>query len=191
MKAAKEILYPAAVLFLICLVAATLLALTNEVTAPVIEGLLAETSERARAAVLPGAHSFDGGGAVVHNGKEYPCYRGFDADGKLAGFTFTTSAKGYGGDISVMTGIDANGAVTGVSVLSMNETPGLGMKTKGENFLSQFSGKSGKIGVSRAGRPAENGIDAITGATISSRAVTDAVNLALELYSLEAGELDG
>ncbi|MCL2508158.1 MAG: RnfABCDGE type electron transport complex subunit G [Oscillospiraceae bacterium] len=183
MKTVKEILLPAVILFAICLVATTLLALTNQVTAPVIEKLESKTAAEARAKVLPGADSFDAGHTITYNGTEYIYYKGFYKDGELAGFTFTTSAGGYGGDVVIMTGVGADGAVTGVSALSQSETPGLGAKAAGNGFLGRFVGKSGIIALSKAGKAAENGVDAVTGATISSKAVTEAINLALVLYT--------
>jgi electron transport complex protein RnfG len=190
MKNLKEIIVPTVVLFVICLVATFLLALTDKVTAPKIETLTAETEKKSRAEVLPDADTFSNAKTLSVDGKQYSYYIGYDENGNIAGYTFTTSAKGYGGDVVLMTGVDTSGTVTGVTTLVLNETAGLGMNAQKESFRNQYIGKSGVIGVSTVGNKAENGIDAMTGATITSRAVTNAVNLALELYA-NAKEVGG
>jgi len=183
MKSFKEIVVPAAVLFVICLAATFLLALTNNVTAPKIQSLAAGNEKNSRAEVLPEADTFSDEKALTADGKEYKYFIGYDENGNIAGYTFTTSAKGYGGDVVIMTGVDTSGAVTGITTLVLNETAGLGMNAQKESYRNQYIGKSGVIGVSTAGNRAENGIDAMTGATITSKAVTDAVNIALGLYA--------
>jgi len=89
-----------------------------------------------------------------------------------------------------MVGIDTSGKVTGVSILSISETAGLGMNAKNESFINQYIGKSGTIGVSKNGA-SDTEIQALTGATITSKAVTSAVNTALSLYSQIGGEKVG
>ena len=84
-----------------------------------------------------------------------------------------------GGDISVMTGVDADGKVTGVNILSHAETAGLGAKAAEQSFRDRFVGLVSGITVSKD-KAGENSIDAITGATITSRAMTEAVNAAIE-----------
>ncbi|MBQ7541151.1 MAG: FMN-binding protein [Clostridia bacterium] len=175
----KKIIMPAVALLLICLVATSLLALTNQVTAARIETIAAQAENEARARVFPEARSF--GEAKTVDSATY-C-EALDSTGKCIGYTFTTSAKGYGGDVSVMTGVRRNGTVRAVEILDVsNETPGLGQNAKQDGFKAQFYDKSGVIGVSTASKSAENGIDALTGATYTSRGVTDAVNLALKLF---------
>ncbi len=182
MKSVKEIIVPAIVLFAICLVSTVLLGFTNKITAPQIAQLLIETEEKSRAQVLPEAENFDDGTAVTYEGNDYVYFTGTDNTGKIVGYTFTTSAKGYGGDVVIMTGVDTHGSITGIAPLELNETAGLGMNAKKDFFRQQFVGKSGIIGVSTASKKAANGIDALTGATITSKAVTGSVNLALELF---------
>lgn len=177
---AKKILKPAIALFAICLVATVLLALTNKVTAERIELISQQAENTARAAVFPEAASFSDGKQVG----DYTYYEALDASGKVIGYTFSTKAKGYGGDVSIMTGVCMDGTVNRIEVLDVsNETPGLGQNAKKDSFRAQFSGKSGEIGVSTASKSAPNGIDALTGATYTSRGVTEAVNLALKLYN--------
>ena len=176
----KKILLPAVALFAICLVATALLALTNHVTHDRIDKIALEAENAARSAVFPEAASFSDAKSV----SSYTYYEALDNSGKVIGFTFSTSAKGYGGDVSVMTGVRADGSVRAIEILDVSdETPGLGQNAKQDKFKQQFADKQGVIGVSTASKSAENGIDALTGATYTSRGVTDAVNLALTLFA--------
>ena len=102
-----------------------------------------------------------------------------EENGEIIGHVVVNTAKGYGGDISVMTGVDADGKVTGVNILSHAETAGLGAKAAEQSFRDRFVGLVSGITVSKD-KAGENSIDAITGATITSRAMTEAVNAAIE-----------
>ena len=89
-----------------------------------------------------------------------------------------------------MVGVKADGTVAGVNILSISETAGLGMNAKNESFLQQFIGKSGEIGVQKNGS-SDTEIQALTGATITSRAMANAVNQALALYAQLGGAQNG
>lgn len=175
MKILKEFLIPTVTLFVICLVATALLGLTNDVTAPIIEELAIETEMKSRQIVFADAASFgeanevDGASVVA----------ALDENGEVIGHVVVNIAKGYGGDISVMTGVDAEGKVTGVNILSHSETAGLGAKATEQSFRDRFIGLIEGITVSKD-KAGENSIDALTGATITSRAVVNAVNAAIE-----------
>jgi len=96
---------------------------------------------------------------------------------EVIGFAFTTTGKGYGGEINILIGIDSNYQVMGISILSNTETPGLGTRITEISFTDQFKG----LGLEDIRLTKDGGkIDAITGATISSRAVTDAVRDEIE-----------
>ena len=112
-----------------------------------------------------------------------------DASGEALGYIFNiTTSKGYGGDIQLTVGIQSDGTVTGVSFLSLSETAGLGMKAKEPSFYEQYVGKNPtKFAVSKDGGDGEQ-IDALSGATITSRAVTGAVNAALGYYQNAFGQ---
>lgn len=99
------------------------------------------------------------------------------------GYVITTTDKeGYGGDIKITVGITSDGTVNGISILSISETAGLGMKAKEPKFYDQYKDKkTEKFVVAKDGGDGEP-IDAISGATITSRAVTGAVNVALAYY---------
>lgn len=177
----KEVLVPTISLFLICTVVTLLLAVTNSVTAPKIEQLQIETANKTKAAVLSVATSFSEEKTVELNGTSYTYYEGYDANQSVAGYVFTTSAKGYGGDVITMVGVKADGTVSGIDFLSLTETAGLGMNADSDEFKSQFVGKSGVIGVNK-NTSTETEIQALTGATITSKAVAETVNIALELF---------
>jgi len=105
--------------------------------------------------------------------KYYEIYAGND----IAGFAFTLKGKGYGGDINMLAGIDSNYNVKAISILSNTETPGLGTKIAESSFTDQFKG----LGQQDVGLTIDGGkIDAITGATISSKAVADALRGQME-----------
>ena len=103
--------------------------------------------------------------------------------GETIGYVITaTDPNGYGGDIQVSVGIQNDGTVNGIAILSINETAGLGMKASEPEFYEQYSGKqTDHFYVSKDGGEGEQ-IDAISGATITTRAVTGAVNASLGYY---------
>ncbi len=177
----SDIIKPTVVLLIICLVSSLLLALTNQVTAPKIETLAKETELKTRQEVLPAAASFE----EAKQGDADYCI-GKDASGNIVGFVFITVTKGYGGDVKVMTGVTNEGKVAGIQILELSETAGLGMRAKEESFLQQFKDKISSIGVVK-NNPRENEIQALTGATITSKAVTLAVNDALDLFNTVKG----
>ena len=100
------------------------------------------------------------------------------------GYIFTTEASGYGGKLKVMTGISSDGTITGISFLSIDETPGLGMNAQKDSYKDQYKQPVPENGFTLVkGEAAEGEISAMTGATITSTAVTDAVNAAIEQYN--------
>ncbi len=108
-------------------------------------------------------------------------YRGRKSD-RLIGLAFkVTSPEGYGGDIEVMVGVLPNGTVYGVEVLSHLETPGLGAKIREAKFKDRFKNRN-LSNTKWAVKKDAGDIDGITGATISSRAVTKAIKEGLEFY---------
>lgn len=174
----KPIIKTALSLFIICAVSAGILAAVNLITAPMIEENNLKNAEEAKLLVLPLAT----GGFTEktdENGNTY--YIGSDGSSDV-GYVFTTSAAGYGGQIEIMTGINNDGTVTGISILSINETPGLGMNAKKDSFLSQYVGNNGPFTVIKNATASENEINAMTSATITTNAVTKAVNEAIGIF---------
>lgn len=186
----KEIVIPALSLFIICIVVTALLGLTNAVTAPKIEELAVETQEAAKKEVLADAASFGDAEQTQLSGTTYTYYKGLAADGSVMGYVVETVSKGYGGDISLMVGVGVDGTVQGVSILSINETAGLGMNAENPEFLEQFLGKSGTIGVQK-NSSSDTEIQALTGATITSEAMADGVNQALFVCEQLGGGVNG
>lgn len=174
----KEVLKPTAILFVICVAVSAALAGTNLLTADRIAQAAAQKAEESRMVVLPEAASFE---------EKDGHYAGLDGSGNTVGYVFETEAKGYGGTVKVMTGINTEGSITGVIVLEHSETPGLGANAEKESFRDQYKEQpvanlTGGIQIVKFQAPNEGEIQAMTGATITSTAVTGAVNLAIEQY---------
>ena len=138
----------------------------------------AEQKEMARKAVLEEAVSFEEV-QLTDGGNVQECYRGLDAAGNPCGYAMSVTAKGFGGDIQLTVGVK-DGVVTGVRIGTYSETPGLGARAAEEKFYGQFTGKSGTLSVIKTGEAGDSEINAITAATITSAAVTNAVNEALD-----------
>ena len=176
----------AAILGLITVIAAGSLAVVNQATKPQIEAYKAQQQIQARKEVLPAAKE----GVYVSNDEasDFPYYVGYArADTtEPVGCVLLASGKGYSSTIEMVVGVDPAGALTGISIVSQQETPGLGAKITeiryGESepwFQIQFKGETrSQLSVDKDGGE----IDGITGATISSRAVTDGVRAALEKW---------
>lgn len=176
MKKMKDYLVPTVTLFVICLIATLLLGVTNSVTAPIIADLAVETEKKSRQVVFADAASF-GEAEIADDGTSV--VTALDEAGNIIGHVVVNTAKGYGGDISVMTGVDKDGKVTGINILSHSETAGLGAKAAEQSFRDRFVGLIEGISVSKD-KAGDNSVDAITGATITSRAVVESVNAAIQ-----------
>lgn len=183
-------------LFLITLIAGLLLGLVYQITKdPIAESNLKAKNE-AYQKVFPDAAEFSEnpditsavsdtaaiekllsenelGGTVISEVMEAK-----DASGTVIGYVASFTAKeGYGGDISLSMGVAADGTITGLEVLSASETAGLGANCTTDAFKSQFAGiNSERVEYTKMGRSADNEIDALSGATITTKAVTKAVN---------------
>ena len=97
------------------------------------------------------------------------------------GYAFRVSTQGYGGAVVIAVGIDVSGTITGIQILEHSETPGLGANASNPSFTDQFIGKNGILSVVK-GEAGENAISAISGATITSRSVTESVNTAFTYF---------
>ena len=179
MKKENTVLYVARLaitLLIIAAVMAAALAGVNYITAPIIAELKAEKTQAAIEAVLPG-----GGESVAFSddsGIVTTVYQG------ESGYAVEVAPVGFDSAITMMVGIDNEGNVLGIDIISHKETAGLGAvaaadTAAGEAFRTQYVGKSGVLAVSKDGGE----IDALTGATITSRAVTSGVNAALAVVA--------
>ena len=174
-KNREDIIKPVGVQLAICIIIPLALSVTNKVTAKKIAELEAANSKKNMQSLID-ADNFE----ECENG-EITYYAAING-GKTAAYIFTESSKGYGGDVSVMTAIKPDGTVAGVAILDVSgETPGLGQNAAKESFFSQYIGLKNGVSVLKNGAKAENNeVDAVTGATITSTAVTRAVNKALD-----------
>lgn len=112
------------------------------------------------------------------------CVVAVDASGAELGYVISvTDPNSYGGDVTLSIGVTNDGTLNGYSITTINDTAGLGMKAKEDSFSSQFAGKQVEsFEVTKTGATSDNQIDAISGATITSSAVTSAVNAGLAYY---------
>lgn len=173
-------------LFAFCAIAALFLAGMNNLTAPIIEKRNQVANNEARTEVLPSAKEFkkveEASYKSANAATILEVFEGEDA-GKKVGYTIKAAPSGYGGPIEITVGISAEGKITGVSVGNNAETPGLGAKAKDAFFIDQYKDKEAKeLEVLKAGTPADNQIKAISGATITSNAVTNGVNDAIKVF---------
>lgn len=160
------------ILGIICLLATFVLALTYEVTKPKIDEQLRIEEKESLEIIMPGADSFE---EKSIDGIEY--FEALNKDKEFMGYCIRVVGNGYNGYIRMLVGIDAAGVIKGVEILEQYETPGLGANIdqtrpgeKEPYFLRQFKGKQARTVT------VKKDIDAITGATISSKAVSDAIN---------------
>lgn len=192
----KGIMKDAAILFVITLIAGICLGGVHEVTkGPIAEAQLASNIATYKE-VYPDAANFDAPEDLekaVADAADQIAAQGFgnvsvdaaqralDANGNVIGYLVTaTSNDGYNGTVQISVGITNEGSLTGIGFLSINETPGLGMKAKDAEFKDQFNGKpAGVFEVVKSGASGDNQIQAISGATFTSNAVTGAVNAAV------------
>lgn len=174
----KELIAPSLVLVLICFVVTGALAVTYGATKPVIEEINIQKANEARNEVLPeGAGAFTQVDASpIENIVDI-----YEADNG-SGFVFTALDKGFGGKLTVMIGMNSSGEITGVKVTKHGETPGLGTKAMTVDYLSQYQGKA-KVAIDGG----DKNIDAVTGATVTSKAVFRAVGTALNQYNQLGG----
>ena len=185
----------ALILFAITLVAGACLGGAYEITKGPIEAAELAAKEEAFRTVLADADSFklddysaaldkanaDAAGLGFGNVQVDECATGTDASGSAMGYVVTaTSGDGYGGNITVSVGVTADGEVKGIEFLTLAETAGLGMNADTPEWKGQFAGKTVEsFSVTKSGASADNEINAISGATITSNAVTGAVNAAV------------
>ena len=181
MKAGKFVLRLVLPLFLITVAVAAALAGVNAVTADRIAKSKEAKVQQAIAQVLPDSFGLQ---QLPLTGDGHPLVKAVYS--AASGYAVEVQPAGFGGNISMMVGVDAEGKVLGVSIVSHTETAGLGAvaaasTSKGQAFRDSFAGLSDPVAVSKDGGEA----DTITGATITSRAVAEGVNAALR-YVKEA-----
>jgi len=170
----KELIGGILILTIITALSGYLLAQVYKITKPAIEKQKKIEEEKINKEIFPEGEEF---AEKEENGIKY--FSVLNSEGEEIGRIFTTSSLGYSGYIKIKVGVNKNGKIKGIKILHHNETPGLGAKITEDRFLSQFKGKTVEELYLKKDK-SEGKIDAITGATISSRAVTDGVRKLLE-----------
>lgn len=186
-----QIIKTGIILFLITGISAFILASANSITAPIIAKNEQQKQELAMRKVMPEADSENGFEEIADAmDKEKKISKVYKArkNGKTCGYAVISEPMGYNGTVSLMVGVDVEDKVTGIEIISQSETPGLGAKCSEPEFIEQFTGKTEGMTVVK-NSPKENEIDAITSATVTSKAVTLGVNNAIEaVKAIKEGE---
>ncbi len=172
----KEMLKLGAILGIITTVSVGLLGTANEITRPIIAIQKEKNEQLAMKSILTEAETFESVDGI-DTSKVMALYQGMSGD-SVVGHIAKVATEGYGGTITLLIGVDVSGACVGVEILSHTETPGLGANATQETFKQQYIGKVPPLATVK-GVAKDNEIVAITGATITSRAVTEAVNEAI------------
>lgn len=192
-KSKNTIIKDTIALFLITMIAGLALGFVYDITKKPIEVAKLNEKQEAYQAVYQDAKTFeknDSLSILAKNAEEVlkeaeidgvvidEVLEAKDESGTVIGYVLSvTSSKGYGGDITISLGVSSDGTVLGMKTLILNETAGLGAKAKEAEFRDQYQGKKVEsFKVVKTGKKADDEIDAISAATITSSAVTDAVN---------------
>lgn len=186
----KGIIKDSLILFVITLVSGLLLGVVYEVTKDPIANQKAIAKAKACQAVFAEAAEFETvdfaamNGVTFDGGEISEVLSAKASDGTELGYVITTTShNGYGGDVTMLVGIQNDGTVNGISFTTINETAGLGMKAKDDAFKNQFSDKKvEQFAYTKSGAVADNEIDAISAATVTTNAVTEAINGALDFF---------
>lgn len=173
------------VLGLITLVCALLLGVVNQITDPLIKQNAIDTRNAAMSEILPEATDFpevevpeEMKNPEDKNAVAITAAFKAEKDGETVGYCVQVAPKGFGGALTLIVGVNTDGTVAGAKVTAHSETPGLGAKSQDAEWIAQYAGQpaDGSLAVTKDG----GRINAITGATITSRAVTKGVNAAAE-----------
>ena len=181
----KNIIRTGFALAFVCLIASTGLALTYSLTKDQIERQIREQQLKAAKKVLPmveKTEDFKDLEDLVEKAKESvdiadKIFEGYK-DGKVVGYAIQVLPKGYGGPVKTVVGLNLEGEVLAIEVVSHLETPGLGTEVIEGQFMEQFPGKTFEDIIEL-----NKGIDGITGATKTSRAITKGIRAALDIYN--------
>ncbi len=182
------------VLFMIAAIASGILAYINGVTLPKIQESEKQAQNSARKNVLPNASFFEKDSLEVKLEKDnnplkiqqeadtawFEFYRGYDDSKNLVGYTFQAAKYGYSSEVRTMVGLDKDMKINKIEIVSQAETPGLGAKCVEPSFAKKYVGLSKEqLLVDKDGGT----IKSITGATISTRAITESIKSAVETLS--------
>lgn len=202
----KEILLNSLKLCIITLISGLLLGVVYEVTKEPRAEQEEKSKQEAYAKVFAAAASFEELDYDEKAMEDFIAENGYkptvayidgivsakDDDGNVIGYVITvTDKEGYGGEIQFTLGIQNDGTINGLSFLTLSETAGVGMKAADNKFKSQFEGrKADSFEYTKNGASADNQIDAISGATITTNAVTNGVNVSILAYKFVSSDID-
>ncbi len=159
-------IYPIVFLTVIVLISVSLLIYINSITSPIVEAQQEAEIKNMLSGMFADMDDFK------YEDEIYIIYQ----DSEIIGYAFLATGKGYGGKINILVGVDENFAIEDVVIISNTETPGLGSKITENSFTDQFKGMAAEdIALKKDGGE----VDAITGATISSKAVVEAIRKAM------------
>ena len=170
----KNLIKPVIVLTAIAFFCTALLAGVNSLTKEKIKAAAQEKNNAAMRMLFPEEQAFENVEADAELLKKYGVSK-ISKAAESKGFVYEVSTSGYGGEILIMIGFLEDGEILGVRILSHGETKGIGTRVvESEEFLSQFKGKNALN---------EAGVDAVSGATVSSSAVLTGINNACNLFA--------
>lgn len=176
----KNIISPAAALAVVSLVVSAALVVTYNITKPDPNKIDDAVLEAVRQLIGDNADKAD---VDTSEFSEYNLKYVFKSTENNGLKAYNLSSKGYGGEVEIVVAVNSDNTVKGVRITKMEETPGLGAKIENPEFYEQYNGKSGNLSVVKGESQSFDEISAITGATISSKAVTESVNNALRINS--------
>ncbi|NMB08608.1 MAG: RnfABCDGE type electron transport complex subunit G [Tissierellia bacterium] len=187
----NETLKLALILFLITAISATVLAVSNNITAPQIAEADRLKDEQAKIEILPEGKEFrpldeNKLNEIKTNFDNvleiFEAYNGND----LVGYTIKTVVNGYGGEIEFLTGISTEGKIMGIKILNHGETPGLGDNATKPAFTESFKNRSVDGEITASKNPSGDlEVQALTSATRTTNAILDGVNIARQIYNEE------
>lgn len=185
----KETIRLGLMLFLITAISATILAFSNEITSVRIAEAGEFADKAAKNEILPEGDRFEEleeektKEITDQNSKILEIFEGYKGE-ELIGYTIKIKINGYGDEIEYMTGISTEGNITGIKILNHGETPGLGANVTEDYFAESFKSKGIDEEIEAAADPVEdNEVQALTGATITTDAIVEGVNMAREVYN--------
>lgn len=207
-KSKSTLIKDAIALFLITLISGLALSYIFEITKAPIADQQVIKKEKANKAVFEDAGSFEADDALMTKAADTdlttlsPDFKGItvqevnkalDGSGNILGYNVTVNtAQSYKDSITLVFGYSLDGTIKGIQIMSISETAGLGMNATKPDFLGQFLNKNVvKFSVTKTGAASDDQIDALSGATITSRAVTNAVNAGISFLKEFASDLGG
>ncbi|MDR3355153.1 MAG: RnfABCDGE type electron transport complex subunit G [Synergistaceae bacterium] len=182
----KKIAKLGIILFTVTAITGLILGVVHEITLVPIQQTQERLKNEALEGVLPDADSFTPIDIAENADPVITEINEAKKGGEPAGYCITVKSKGYGGPIEMVVGIPSTGGVRAIRILGHTETPGLGAKAPLPQFSGQFDNvNADRLSVVKSASAAPGDIQAISGATITSNAVADGVNVALEYWSKE------